>query len=114
MAAQENEAKVALVFGEATKTTMPSDYLGFSCETAQLADPAFFDPGNHELISLFKALTPEGILRLGGNSSEFCWRKTSDNDKPPELPDFARRDDNWMPHEFSAIEPIAVDNLAGL
>ena len=52
---------------------MPMDYLGFSCETMQLADPAYFSAGNQELVSLFKMLAPAGILRLGGNSSEFCW-----------------------------------------
>ena len=110
---QENAAKIALTLGTAETKAVPVDYLGFSCETAQLADPTFFDPKNSELVSFYKTLTPEGILRLGGNSSEFCWWKTSDNDKPPELPESAHRDDNWMPHEFTAIEPIAVDNLAG-
>jgi hypothetical protein len=110
---QESVAEISLTLGTAKTTTVPRDYLGFSCETAQLADPTFFDPGNRELVSLFQTLAPEGILRLGGNSSEFCWWKTSANDQPPELPESARRDDNWMPHEFTAIEPIAVDNLAG-
>ncbi len=112
-AAEGTQENVLLTLGEAAKTAVPSDYLGFSCETAQLADPTFFDPENHELVSLFKELTPEGILRLGGNSSEFCWWKTSPDDKPPELPESAHRDDNWMPHSFTAIEPKAVDNLAG-
>jgi hypothetical protein len=110
---QENTAKFFLTLGTAATTAVPRDYLGFSCETAQLADPAFFDKENRELVSLFQTLAPEGILRLGGNSSEFCWWKTSANDKPPQLPESARREDNWMPHEFTAIEPIAVDNLAG-
>jgi hypothetical protein len=110
---QENAAKISLTLEDAAAIPVPRDYLGFSCETAQLADPNFFDPKNSELISLFKTLTPEGILRLGGNSSEFCWWKTSANDRPPELPESAHREDNWMPRSFTAIEPIAVDNLAG-
>jgi len=111
--AQENIAKISLTLEKAATIPVPRDYLGFSCETAQLADPTFFDPENHELVSLFKTLTPDGILRLGGNSSEFCWWKTSANDQPPELPESAHREDNWMPRSFTAIEPIAVDNLAG-
>ncbi|MEJ2649882.1 MAG: glycosyl hydrolase family 79 C-terminal domain-containing protein [Sedimentisphaerales bacterium] len=110
---QDSASKISLTLGTAETKAVPVNYLGFSCETAQLADPSFFDPENKELVSLYKTLTPEGILRLGGNSSEFCWWKTSTNDQPPELPESARRDDNWMPHEFNAIEPIAVDNLAG-
>ena len=111
--AQENATKVRLSFGTAATTAVPVDYLGFSCETAQLADPTFFAADNRELVSLFKALTPEGILRLGGNSSEFCWWKTGAADQPPELPESAHRADNWMPHSFTAIEPVAVDRLAG-
>ena len=112
-ASQDSVTKISLSFGAADTTAVPVDYLGFSCETVQLADPTFFDPENHELVSLFKELTTKGILRLGGNSSEFCWWKTSPDDKPPQLPASALREDNWMPHEFNAIEPIAVDNLAG-
>ena len=92
---------------------MPGDYLGFSCESSQLADPTFFAADNIDLVSLFQALTPKGILRLGGNSSEFCWWKTGAADRPPELPESARREDNWMPHSFTAIEPVTVDRLAG-
>ena len=111
--AQESATKIRLSLGSAAASAVPVDYLGFSCETAQLADPAYFAADNRELVSLFKALTPEGILRLGGNSSEFCWWKAAPADQPPELPESARHADNWMPHSFTAIEPVAVDSLAG-
>jgi hypothetical protein len=111
--AQESATKVGLSLGKAATVPVPADYLGFSCELSQLADPTFFDPDNRELVSLFKALTPEGILRLGGNSSEFCWWKAGAGDEAPELPESARRDDNWMPHAFTAIEPASVDRLNG-
>jgi hypothetical protein len=77
-----------------------------------LADPTYFAADNHELVALFKSLAPRGILRLGGNSSEFCWWKTKEADRPPELPASARIENNWMPHVFTAIEPQAVDRLA--
>ena len=110
--AQENATKICLSLGAAAKSAVPMNYLGFSCETVQLADPTFFAADNRELVSLFQSLTPEGILRLGGNSSEFCWWKTKDTEHPPELPVSANRADNWMPHSFTAIEPVAVDRLA--
>src|SRR5450755_1734718 len=110
--AQESVASFRLSLGTTAANPVPDDYLGFSCETVQLADPTFFAADNHELVSLFKALTPKGILRLGGNSSEFCWWKTSAKDQPPELPASARIENNWMPHSFTAIEPAAVDRLA--
>jgi hypothetical protein len=111
--AEESAAQFHISLGSTAKKAVPIDYLGFSCETMQLSDPTFFAADNHELISLFKALAPTGILRLGGNSSEFCWWKSKDSDQPPLLPDSARRsDNNWMPHSFTAIEPVAVDHLA--
>lgn len=110
--AQTNAAAIRLSPGPAAAGTVPPDYLGFSCETAQLADPTFFAADNRELVSLFGALTPQGILRVGGNSSEFCWWKTADADRPPELPASAHGADNWMPHAFTAIGPEGVDRLA--
>ena len=109
--AQESAARFRLTLGSTAGSAVPVDYLGFSCETAQLADPTYFAADNHELVSLFKTLAPQGILRLGGNSSEFCWWKTSATDQPPELPASAHGADNWMPHSFTAIEPVAVDRL---
>ena len=110
---ESSTTKVRLSLGTAATSPVPVDYLGFSCETVQLADPTYFAADNHELVSLFQALTPKGILRLGGNSSEFCWWKTGAGDHPPKLPESAHRADNWMPHNFTAIEPVAVDRLAG-
>lgn len=110
--AQERATKLRLALGSAASGAVPVDYLGFSCELSQLADPTFFAADNRELVSLFQTLTLGGILRLGGNSSEFCWWKASASDQPPQLPESARRADNWMPHAFTAIEPVAVDRLA--
>jgi hypothetical protein len=111
--AQEGVTESGLSFGAAAARAVPRDFLGFSYETAELSDPDFFAADNKELVSLFKALSSEGVLRLGGNSSEFCWWKTKPDDKPPELPASAHSADNWMPHSFTAIEPVAVDRLAG-
>ena len=51
---------VCLTLGAAANIAVPADYLGFSCETAQLADPTFFAADNRELVSLFQALAPRG------------------------------------------------------
>jgi len=111
--AQEKATKVRVSFGKTASRPIPLDYLGFSYETSQLADPSFFAADNRELVSLFQNLTPQGVLRIGGNSSEFCWWKAGPHDRPPELPATAHGDENWMPHEFTAIEPVAIDRLAG-
>ncbi|GAB2569759.1 hypothetical protein ISP15_03010 [Dyella jejuensis] len=44
---------------------------GLSYETLQLADPAFFSKDNHALVQLFRQLSPHGVLRIGGNTSDY-------------------------------------------
>lgn len=111
--ATDSAKSVRLSFGSPSGKILPADYLGLSYETAQLADPWFFAPDNRELISLFQTLSSEGVLRLGGNSSEFCWWKTAEGQRPPELPVPAKGSENWMPRAFTAIEPAAIDHLQG-
>lgn len=50
---------------------MPANFTGLSYEAAQLGNPNFFSPSNADLISLVKRLGARGILRIGGNTSEF-------------------------------------------
>jgi hypothetical protein len=97
----------------AAKRTVPPDYVGFSYETVQLADPSFFAADNHALVALFRLLSPRGVLRIGGNSSEFCWWQTKSGQQPPPDPSSAGHVDNWIPHNLTAIQPAAVDKLAG-
>ena len=44
---------------------------GLSYETLQLSDPAFFSPDNRALVELFRGLSPHGVLRIGGNTSDY-------------------------------------------
>lgn len=46
-------------------------FTGLSYETLQLANPAFFSADNHALIQLFRQLSPHGVLRIGGNTSDY-------------------------------------------
>ena len=63
--AQERVSNCRLTLGTAAANAVPLDYLGFSCETVQLADPTFFAANNHELVSLFKSLAPRRHLAPG-------------------------------------------------
>jgi hypothetical protein len=54
-----------------TLATVPPDFIGLSYESAQLANPAFFSAKNTALIVLFRELSDNGVLRLGGGTSEF-------------------------------------------
>src|ERR1700733_10191698 len=68
---------------EAAGLHMPIDFVGLSYEVQQLADPSFFSAQNSGLIRAFKALSSTGVLRLGGNTSEFAyWKPTPDSPEP--------------------------------
>jgi hypothetical protein len=111
-AAQPSPSRNGISLGAIADRAIPLDYLGLSYETAQLADPTFFAADNRELVSLFRTLSSQGVLRIGGNSSEFCWWKTKPNQSAPPMPASSHADGNWMPQKFTAIEPVAIDHLA--
>ena len=64
---------------------LPKDFTGLSYESAQLANPAFFSAQNKELIALFRELGSEGVLRIGGSSSEFTFFTTEEPKGEPPL-----------------------------
>src|SRR5215469_11127971 len=71
---------------EATGPHVPNDFVGLSYEVQQLREPGFFSPENTGLIREFKALSPSGVLRLGGNTSEFAYWKMRPDSPEPEHP----------------------------
>jgi len=95
-------------------TPVPLTYTGLSYELAQLTDPQFFSAANRELVAYFRLLSPHGVLRVGGNTSEFCWFQADAGTLAPKLriPP-GKLEDNWMPHRLFAIRPEAIDALAG-
>src|SRR5262249_40006410 len=71
-ALDQSKVRVALsVPSEGTGPHMPVDFVGLSYEVQQLADPSFFSAKNSGLVREFKALSPEGVLRHGGNPKVF-------------------------------------------
>jgi hypothetical protein len=73
---------------EGTGPTVPLDFVGLSYEMQQITAPDFFSAQNKELIAQFRALAPTGMLRLGGNTSDFgYWKPTPDAPMPPRLPE---------------------------
>ncbi len=91
---------------------IPANYAGLSYEKVQLTNPAFFSKSDHNLVAIFRALSHQGVLRIGGNSSDYCWWKTRPSQSPPPPPRYAHSSSNWMPHSYSAIHPEAVDHLS--
>jgi hypothetical protein len=81
-----------------TLAAIPQDFIGLSYESAQLANPVFFSAENTALIALFRELSEQGVLRLGGGTSEFTAFTTE------ETPDVA---------PFDAVGPDSSKNVKG-
>jgi hypothetical protein len=110
----QGQSKVQVALSIPKDTTgphMPIDFVGLSYEVQQLAEPSFFSAQNGGLIREFKALSSTGVLRLGGNTSEFAyWKPTPDSPEPkhPEV-----REVTGEPKaQYYAVTAEAVRNLA--
>jgi hypothetical protein len=53
--------------------TIPSDFTGLSYEQEQLRNPNFFAGTNKQLVGYVRTLGRRGVLRLGGNTSEYVY-----------------------------------------
>jgi hypothetical protein len=97
---------------EAVGAHMPEDFVGLSYEVQQLTDPTFFSRENTRLIREFKALSSRGVLRLGGNTSEFGYWKPTPTSPEPEHPSI-RQVPGWPQEKYYPVAAEAVRNLAG-
>ena len=105
-------AEVTLAIpAEATGPHMPHDFVGLSYEVQQLADPTFFSGENTGLIRQFKALATGGVLRLGGNTSEFAWFKPTPDSPEPTHPQ-TREVVGEPKAQYYAVTAESVRNLA--
>ncbi len=95
--------------------TLPANYIGLSYEIEQLSDPVFFSPANTGLIQQFRALSRNGVLRLGGNTSDVGWWKATADSKQPPLPSdvvLQTPQGERSPMDLAyAVTPEAVRNL---
>jgi hypothetical protein len=108
----QSKVRVALsIPREATGPHMPVDFVGLSYEVQQLADPSFFSAQNSGLIREFQALSSAGVLRLGGNTSEFGYWKPKPDSREPEHPQ-VREVVGEPKAQYYAVTPEAVRNLA--
>lgn len=110
--AQGTHANAVLTFpAQATGPHMPADFVGLSYEVQQLADPAFFSASNTGLIRSFRELSPHGVLRLGGNTSEFEWWKPTPGSPEPQHPQTRVVEGEPKPMYYP-VSAEAVRNLA--
>src|SRR5215813_1163861 len=92
---------------------IPADFIGLSYEAMQLEDPTFFSPSNKGLIAEFRRLCPRGVLRLGGNTSEFGWWKATPSSQAPVRTSGKVDSGEPSPTTIFAITPEAIRNLDG-
>ena len=96
---------------EATGPHVPADFVGLSYEQKELADPNFFSAKNSGLIHAFKQISSRGVLRLGGNTSEFSWWKPTPDSPEPKHP-HTREVVGEPKASYYAVTPDAIRNLA--
>jgi hypothetical protein len=73
------------------------DFIGLSYESAILAGADYFTPNNASTLGLIRALGENGVIRIGGNTSEGAvWGVDAKPVGPPSL----------------AIAPANIDRLA--
>ena len=109
-----DQSKIRVVLSipeEATGPHMPVDFVGLSYEVQQLVDPTFFSARNSGLVREFKALSSTGVLRLGGNTSEFAYWKPAPDSPEPEHPQ-VREAEGEPKARYYAVTVEALKNLA--
>ena len=110
----QDAAPFTLVVGEnPLHPPVPHDFIGLSYEAMQLEDPAFFSSKNLSLIEQFRLISRHGVLRLGGNTSEFSWWKENDSDAAPVRKTMPQNDGEPDPNTLFAITPVAIRELKG-
>jgi hypothetical protein len=112
--AQQAALQVSLAVDPATRLAkVPADFMGLSYESGQLAYPDFFSPQNTALIEMFRALSPTGVLRLGGNLSEFTVWSETEPATPPEAGGLVGPDPGHREPRTFTITPRSIRNLQG-
>jgi hypothetical protein len=91
---------------------MPADFTGLSYEAAQLANPSFFAAENKALIEMFRGLSSQGVLRIGGGTSEFTTFTTEEPTGPPPF-DAVGPDTSKNVKSNTPVTPKALRNLRG-
>lgn len=87
-----------------------ADFTGLSYETSQLSDPAFFSPANGALAGFHRHLGAAGVLRIGGNTSEYgVWSPTAAPSHP--APEALGPDTGHQAPPRRPVTPLAVRNL---
>lgn len=90
---------------------VPTDFVGLSYENGQLYNPEFFAPTNAALIKVFRELTPQGVLRMGGHLSNITPWEGVGQDDPKQIRGVRHGiEDYW---EWPLVDPKVQKNKRG-
>lgn len=93
--------------------TVPQNFVGLSFELQQLCNSESFSPDNKELVAQFRALAPRGVVRMGGNTSDFgYWKPAPDSPMPQRRPAHAYGKVE-IPDDPFPVTPEALRRLRG-
>jgi hypothetical protein len=110
--AQDNAASVRLTIRpDRLGTKIANDFTGLSYESAQLGNPNFFAGDNAALVGFIRRLGPKGILRIGGNTSEYCFWTPDARKKPQQDVGSVSPDRGLKAPPPVYITPQAIRNL---
>lgn len=110
--AQPAALQVSLSIDPSTSLAkVPADFMGLSYESGQLAYPDFFSAENKALIEMFRTLSPAGVLRLGGNLSEFTVWSETELAPPPDAGGLVGPDPGHRAPRTFTITPRSIRNL---
>lgn len=101
-----------LTIGSPKGQTVAEDFVGLSYESMQLEDAAFFSPANLGLVEQFRNLSPRGVLRLGGNTSEFGWWQATRSSRQPDR-NLVLKDGSRPASYVFAVTPETIRQLDG-
>lgn len=91
---------------------VPKGFLGVSYEAAQLARPDYFSAQNTSCAGFFRALGAGGVLRIGGNTSEYeMWTPAPSQTPNPSVPEAVNPDPGHRPAPLTQTTPQAIRNL---
>lgn len=91
---------------------IPKDFLGLSYESAQLAHPDYFSAENKSCAAFLRALGPGGVLRIGGNTSEYAmWTPNPSPAANAEIPQAVNPDQGHKPAPLTQTTPQSIRNL---
>jgi hypothetical protein len=108
---QTEHISIKLLPSQTDWPRVPTDFVGLSYENGQLYNPDFFAPENTALIKVFRDLSPNGVLRMGGHLSNITPWEGAGQDDPKQVRGVRHGiEDYW---EWPLVDPTVQKNKRG-